>query len=562
MSSLQFIKNGVLHHDELNGDNDLHIFDTPLTDIYLDKYNELIHEHVTFHDIVSLTLFKNNDDITILPNNLKYLYIKSATLTSLPISDNVSSNIEVIFLDFTNINEFPDISRCTKLREITINHSNLQRLRFNYSLPPSLQILNLRYNTISDIDFTLFETNPTLKINLSYNKLNDQDIDTILDINSKVNIKMQNRYTFIPVTHNNYNNIDFQNMMINMIPDANLYNRTTYNNSTHTINVLAGNGQSVHLSSINISIVKSYKNILNHIDTYNLKVSTDYVSLIDEINQEFYKLCFNKRWESCDKSLVSYVAYVLNIDGYFSENTCEYNSFKLKNIKSFLIEKQTDKSIHSILNIAYTQLLSVIWTVVNNHEQRENLIERLYSEIDDSFEKCFTGCMNRLINVLVGYIDGVVVSISLKEEIQMSVQKIMEQFNKKQLDYRQTKEEVVKLLNQDYNVDYSDLNNTISDDYKESWLSALRDYKPDAILCKFYEQVKINDRPDRLYGYYYISYDDLIYNSEQDFDQEKNPVGEISNKDTSIAKIFAYKIESLTEHIISYPEKYLNYRLV
>jgi hypothetical protein len=42
MSSLQFMKNGILHYDKLNGDSDLHIFDTRLTDVYLDKYDELI----------------------------------------------------------------------------------------------------------------------------------------------------------------------------------------------------------------------------------------------------------------------------------------------------------------------------------------------------------------------------------------------------------------------------------------------------------------------------------------------------------------------------------------
>jgi Leucine-rich repeat (LRR) protein len=83
------------------------------------------------------------------------------------------------------------------LREITINHSNLQTLRFDYSLPPSLQILNLRYNNISDIDFTLFKPNPNLKINLSYNKLNNELIDTILTVNPKADIKMQNRFDFI-----------------------------------------------------------------------------------------------------------------------------------------------------------------------------------------------------------------------------------------------------------------------------------------------------------------------------------------------------------------------------
>jgi hypothetical protein len=530
------MKNGILHHDKLNGDNDLHIFDSQLTDVYLEKYDELIHEHVSFHDIVSLTLFKNDDDITILPNSLKYLYIKSGTFTNLPISETVASNIEVIFLDFTNLEHFPDISGCTKLREITINHSNLQSLSFNYSLPPSLQILNVRYNNISDIDFTLFKSNPNLTINLSYNKLNSELIDTILTVNPKADIKMQNRYTFRRINSYNYNNIEIRNMMNNIQVANNAANANNANNVPRQGNVLQGNSQTVHLSSINKSIIKSYKNILAYIDTHKLPVDKNYKSLIDEINKAFNKVGLKSESKIC---------------GLFSKALYSTNR-----TKSFLMEKLDDISIHSILKIRYVELLSLIWSIVKNHEQRENLIERFHSEIDDSLGHCFTGCMNRLINVLVGYIDGVVVSISIKEEIQMSVQILMDKLNKKQLDYRQTKEELVKLLNQEYDIDSSDKNNIISDEYKESWLFALRDYKPDAILCKFYEKVKINERDDRLDGYYYIAYDDLIYNSEKDFDEEKKPIGEISNKDKLMAKIFTYTIDFIT-----YPEKYLNYRL-
>jgi hypothetical protein len=516
MSCLQFIKNGRLYHDKLNGDSDLHIFDTQLTDVYLDKYDELINERVTFHDIVSLTLFKNDDDNRILPNNLKYLYIKSGTLKTLPISDNVASNIEVIFLDFTNFETFPDISRCTKLREITINHSNLTEFLPNYTLPPSLQILNLRYNNITNVDFTLFKTNPKLKINLSYNKLNNETIDNIIMINNTADIKMQHRYKFTLVTSRNYNNIEIRNLMNNTNNNVNYA-------PEHAIkagNVLQGNSQTVHLSSVNKSIVTSYKNILKYIKTFKLQINGNYKSVITEINYEF-------------------------------------NKFKFASVSSFLNQNQEVLSIHSILKIKYVDLLSTIWTVVKTHEQSENLIERFHSEIQDSIGKCFTGCINRLINVLVGYIDGVIVSISLKEEIQMSIQKLMDKLNKKQLTYRETKDALVKLLNQDYDVDTSDPNNIISDEYKEAWLSALGDYKPHAILCRFYEKVRVNDEDDRLVGYYYIAYDNLIYNSEQNFDEEKNAYGEIIDADKYVAKIFAYEIDK-----VPYSEKYLNYNLV
>ena len=521
MSFLQFIKNGQLYTDKLAGDSDLHIFDTQLTDVYLDKYDELINERVTFHDIVSLTLFKNDDIIQVLPNNLKYLYIKSGTLTNLPISDHVAANIEVIFLDFTNLDTFPDISKCVKLRELTINHSDLKQLRLDYNLPTNLKILNLRYNNICDVDFTLFKTMPNLKINLSFNKLSSELIDTILTINRTADIKMQNRYIFKRITAQNYNNIEIQNIMTNIVNNNNNNNNNNHEPDTNVEqgNVLKGNTETVHLSSINKSIVSSYNNILNYIKSNKLSVNSNFKTIINEINNEF-------------------------------------SECKFRDVSYFLNQKIIETTSHSILKVKYFELLSIIWTVVKAHEQCKNLIERFHTEINDSQGKCFTGCMNRLINVLVGYVDGVIVSISLKEEIQMSIQKLMEKLNRGR-SYREIKEELVKLLNQEYDVDTSDPNNIISDEYKAAWLSAFSDYKPNAIMCKFYEKVREYDNDTRLEGFYYISYDDLIYNSEQDFDEEKNAYGEIADADKCLAKIFAYNID--TTH---FSEKYLNYILV
>ena len=198
-------------------------------------------------------------------------------------------------------------------------------------------------------------------------------------------------------------------------------------------------------------------------------------------------------------------------------------------------------------------VLSVIWNIIYTHSQKTNLIERLNTEMYDSVGKCFTGCVNRLINVLVGYIDGVIISISLKEEIQMSIQRLIEKLNKQEISYRQTKEEMVKLLNQDYDIDKNDLNNFISDEYKDTWLYALQDYRPDAIRCLFYENIYGHKPQEKVKCY--ISYDNVIYDSSQNFDEEKNPIGEISDETQCIAKIYTYEHEKIV-----YPEKFLKYR--
>ena len=512
MSYLQFTKNNQLYTDKLSGDNALNIFDEQLTNVYLDKYSEDINEVVTYNNIEVLYLLKNSDIIQNLPHSLKYLHIKSATLQELPISDIVAPNIEVIYIDFTNLNIFPDISKCVNLKELTINHSNLNSLQISYLFPPKLQVLNLRYNNISNLDFTIFKTHPKLKVNLSYNNLTNETINNLLMVNNKADIKMQNKYKHNRINHTNYNNIEIQNFM-------NAMNNNNNNNLTDTPisgNVLVANTQTVHLSSINKTIVTSFEVIENYIKTH--------------------KLTHNIK----DKMLVN------EITNIFKDNN-------LNDCSSFLLQKLSENTKHSLIQKSYMELLSVIWNIIYTHSQKTNLIERLDTEMYDSVGKCFTGCVNRLINVLVGYIDGVIVSISLKEEIQMSIQRLIEKLNKQEISYRQTKEEMVKLLNQDYDIDKNDLNNFISDEYKDTWLYALQDYRPDAIRCLFYENIYGHKPQEKVKCY--ISYDNVIYDSSQNFDEEKNPIGEICDETQCIAKIYTYEHEKIV-----YPEKFLKYR--
>ena len=520
MSYLQFTKNGQLYADKLTGDNALNIFNEQLTNVYLDKYVEDINEVVTYNDIEVLYLLKNNDLIQSLPHNLKYLHLKSATLQELPISDIVASNIEVIFIDFTNLQVFPDISKCVNLRELTINHSNLTSLQFSYLLPPKLQVLNLRYNNISNLDFTIFKTHPKLKINLSYNHLTNESIQNLLMVNNKADIKMQDKYTHNRISHINYNNIEIQHFMHNLNNNGN-------NNLADTPipgNVLSANTQTVHLSSINKTIITTFVEIEKYIKTHNLT--------------------HNLTHKIEDRYLVN-------------EITTSFKHHNLLDCKAFLNAKLLEKTKHSLIHISYMELLSIIWNIIYTHPQKINLIERLHSEMDDSVGKCFTGCVNRLINVLVGYVDGVIVSISLKEELQMSIQRLMDKFNKKERTFRQIKEEMVQLLNQDYEIDKNDPNNYISQEYKDTWLYALQDYRPDPNLCIFYENI-YSHKPKPIENIRcYISYNNVIYDTSQNFDEEKNPIGEVSDEIQFIAKIYTYEHDKIV-----YPEKCLKYNLV
>lgn len=243
---------------------------------------------------------------------------------------------------------------------------------------------------------------------------------------------------------------------------------------------------------------------------------------------------------------------------------------------------ETSAEKHSVLGVTYKDLFFQIWLVILNHPEKNNLVERFYTEIRDSFGMCFTGRMNRLVNVLVGYIDGVVVNISLKEEIQISIQRVIKKLNDSKIDFITAKKEIREILYYDYdNSDPNDPNNYISEEYKITWLEGLNDYRPDPVVIKVQEynfvpimvkQIVYNENydasafnnqfesemnckerdvnPEKLAfkevwveqqpGHYthYISYDNKVYNDISNHDKELNPVGEVVDESRYLLKIY------------------------
>lgn len=539
MSFLQFMVNGVIHTDKLTGDNDLHFFDIPLTNIYLDKFNELIGQTVTYDDIIAITLFKNDDVITRLPNNLKYLSLKSATLKELPINDVVAPHLEVIQIQHSNLEKFPNVSKCSQLKEIKINNCNLLEFNLTYELPPTLKTLDLCRNSIHALDFTLFPIDPKLKIQLSYNRLLPLHVDHVLQVCKKASIHMQGQYTFHRIDFQNINNIEIRHFMqerrrgqVNQrvlprepIPrnNANNNNDEDSEDDDDKANILKNNTQTVHLTSINKTIRTSYANILKYIKDNHLP--TEHPS----------------HW-NCIRNKNKYTSLITIVINEFTRQ----NKPLRHELREFLQRQSETLEKHSMLNITYIELLNTIWSVIDCHEQRENLIERLHTELSESIYVCFTGRMNRLINVLVGYVEGVVVSISLKEELQMSIQIVMNNYfrlyydvqrSEKQrvADYIQAKKELCDILNANYDVDVSDPNNIISDEYKQSWLSALQDYRPEPKMCSI--QISDNGKKDKVDNKYWIAYDGNIYQKQSDCEYEVSSIGKVIDEDKCFAEI-------------------------
>lgn len=556
MSFITFTKNGQEYVDKLEGENATDFFNQDLANIYLSKYEEEIGHTVTYNDITSIILYKNYNRNIILPNCCKKAHIQSAVANNIIINDTTANILESLTFDFTNLNEFPDISKCINLKELTINHSNLQSFQPGYALPPKLQILNLRFNNITDVDHLVFKTHPHLKLNMSCNQLNEDTMFNIRLILPRADLKLQGQYHYKEITMDNLNVIDIRILMENMRRQEREdrqrreREREEINERERRVrNVLEGNSQTVHLTSINKAIVKSHKAILNYIKNNNLTYSN---SIIEKFNKYFYETNENK----IIKEMLD-----LFIKLKLTTNTTEIEEYINKRVF-----ESTEK--HSVLGITYNQLFFQVWLIVLNHPEKNNLVERFYTEIRDSIGMCFTGRMNRLVNVLVGYIDEVIVNISLKEEIQISIQRVIKKLNGSKIDFITAKKEIKEILYYDYdNIDPSDPNNHISEEYRVTWLEALNDYRPEPTVIKIldYKGIVINkvvpNEPNKTIttiesaGYitHYISYDDKVYIDIANHDKEEHQVGEVFDKNKQLIKIYKKVLRGDTEDkIVSY----------
>ena len=62
-------------------------------------------------------------------------------------------------------------------------------------------------------------------------------------------------------------------------------------------------------------------------------------------------------------------------------------------------------------------MLDSVWTILNNHQNKNDILNILNTEMTDSICKCFTRRISRLINCLNGYDSRINIHISQNDEI-------------------------------------------------------------------------------------------------------------------------------------------------
>ena len=95
-----------------------------------------------------------------------------------------------------------------------------------------------------------------------------------------------------------------------------------------------------------------------------------------------------------------------------------------------------DKSVHSILNVTFEEVLQSIWSKIRDNINKEEIIKILNIEILDSECKCFTGRLTRLVNCMSGFDDNIKLEISDNEQMSNISKVLYEKYKDNIKDYQ------------------------------------------------------------------------------------------------------------------------------
>jgi hypothetical protein len=398
----------------IDGDERLNIFNRTLMDIYMEQFQK------TYDDIIAISTIGNQDvNISDLPKYLESLTLHTSDCRNIVLPETVKQHIKMIHINNANITELPDISNCNSLKRVQINFTRINQFHPNYDIPPSMMGLDLANNCISNRDnnefrsdkletFIQTNTNDNPKISFSDNCL-DADLLQTNPIFKKINYKRQrntkrdgfNRIEIIAPPRENIARNYLQNQHRPFVLNAN----ENKNNNKPIVTIL-DTTQTVHLSSVNNSMYKSFRVIQKYIQDHEITTYNFNPSLAISMK------CFGRR-------------KLTDVNEIFAYNYPE--------VMQILRHDFSLTAKNTLTQKTYGETFCMVWSIfVHKYNETNNIeiFERLVTELTDGKGVCFTGKYNRLINSLVGIIDGVQVGISENEEFQFEFDRIIKRLTK------------------------------------------------------------------------------------------------------------------------------------
>jgi Leucine-rich repeat (LRR) protein len=337
-------------------------------------------------------------------------------------------NVENLILDYSNITNLDNdiFSNLTQLRILFLSGNKITNLDKDiFSNLTQLRILYLSDNKITNLDKDIFSNLTQLQqLDLSNNNIShlDEDIfsnlsqleNLILSDNNLTNIENFSNLTqlqMLDLYNNKLTNLDkdiFKNLTQLQILCLNDNKLTTIPSSiTFCRNIITFNYSNNEINYIPPNI----QNFLNRIKQQSNKLQ------VYNDNQNIH----NHQIQECIKTSLE---NILNIPKVINKEQIinDVITSKVMNKTSIqlLLEYCQDKSIHSILNITFEDVLLHVLEYINLEcsKNKGEIYKILEEEILDGQCKCFTGRISRLINCLNGFTP--LVEVKIPENIEIS----------------------------------------------------------------------------------------------------------------------------------------------
>lgn len=410
-----------------------------------------------YDDIISIHIvyLPNIDNIHDLPHKLQELYITNTTLNSLVIPQECR-HLRVISIKESNLTAIPEIGFLPNLTSLIIECGNIRQTVDEY--PRSLVNINLSYNRLSNENCNLRSFPQGIPIVLFNNCFtNKEQIEGYIFCfgTQRSSTYIRRDQTNYDIHLNQHRNI-FQENLRPIRPDFHaLFGGPLEPPRPQKPEDMFQSGQTVHISSICKSVTESVQRVKDLTkDVYNDNIKH---MLIDQLLNQ----CYGDKGKNIITKILRYFKPV----------------YSNKQMVTYIKDWVADVAQHSASKTKYDEMLARIWILIDNHAQKEDFINNLKIELESSVRVCFTGRFNRLINSLVGFVDGITVGISLKEQLQIEINRIIEKLGQEKITYAECKKQMEDILNAEEVIE----DKTITEEWKRSWLDALEDYNPDKV---------------------------------------------------------------------------------
>ena len=347
-----------------------------LQELYL-NYNRLTEIPKEIGNLQQLQkLYLNHNRLAEIPKEignlqqLQTLDLSNNRLTEIPKEIGNLQQLQTLDLSNNRLTEIPkEIGNLQQLQTLCLFHTQLAEIPKEIGNLQQLQTLDLRNNRLTEIPKEIGNLQQLRSLYLNNNRLTEipkelgnlqQLLDFWLHYNQLTNIPIW--IIYLPRLRSLYisgNPIENLHPAIRRFLNNNKTNQNIYSDS-----------QSVHNHNIEFTTNKS---VIDFISSYKCK-ETDIDELVNELNIPI-------------------------------------------NIKNILLNYCTDEYIHSRLQLNYKEILLPVLDFIKNNRQKEELLNILCQEIQDSRGKCFQGRISRTINILNGYHEAININISDNEQI-------------------------------------------------------------------------------------------------------------------------------------------------